>query len=80
MVFPEAARLRFAGHSAAASILSALPAFVFITGLFVLLPRTGNESHHAFFKLLGKLPLLIRYFIIGFLFYALSATIKGLAG
>jgi hypothetical protein len=77
---PDAAHLRSAGHSTMASILAGLPAFVLLAGLLALLPRTGNDSRHAFFRLVGRLPLLVRYLLIGLLFCGLSAAIKRFAG
>jgi hypothetical protein len=77
---PDAARLRSAGYAATAAIVTVLPAFVLLAGLFALLPRTGNDSRHAFFRLVGRLPLLVRYLLVGLLFCGLSATIKRFAG
>ena len=73
---PDAARLRSAGHPTAALLLSLLPAFALVAGLLTLLPRTGNESRRAFFRLLGRLPLLVRYLLVGLLCYGLAAAIE----
>jgi hypothetical protein len=77
---PDAARSRSAGHLATASVLAVLPVFALAVGLLALLPRTGNESHYAFFRLVGRLPLLVRYFLLGLLFCGLTATIEKFAG
>jgi hypothetical protein len=80
IMLPDAAQLRSEGHPRTALTLSVLPVFVFVAGLLALLPRTGNESHHACFRLAGRLPLLVRYLLVGLLFYGLAATIKSFAG
>ena len=77
---PDAARLKSAGHPTTASILTVLPAFVLLAGLLALLPRTGNDSRHAFFRLVGRLPLLVRYLLVALLFCGLAATIKRVGG
>lgn len=72
--------LRSAGRASTALILSWLPAHVLLAGLLTLLPRAGNASRHAVFRAAGKLPLLVRYLIIGLLSCGMAATIKALAG
>ena len=79
IAMPDAARLRSTGHPTTASILSVLPVFALAAGLLALLPRTANESRRAFFKLVGTLPLLVRYLVLGLLLYGLAATIKTFA-
>jgi hypothetical protein len=76
ITLPNAARLRSAGRPATASLLSLLPAFALVAGLLALLPRTGNESRRGFFRLVGRLPLLVRYLLVGLLCYGLAATIE----
>lgn len=76
IALPNAARLRSTGHPATASLLSLLPAFALVAGLLALLPRTGNESRRAFFRLIGRLPLLVRYLLVGLLCYGFAATIE----
>jgi hypothetical protein len=80
IALPDAARLHSTGHSATASILSVLPVFVLAAALVAFLPRTGNSSPHALFKLVGRLPLLVRYFLVGLLVYALEVAIKRFGG
>ncbi len=88
IALPDAARLRSAGHLTTASILSVLPVFALALSrqhclrqaLLALLPRTGNNSPHALFRLMGRLPLLVRYVFVGLLFCGLEATIKRLGG
>ena len=80
IALPDAARLRSAGHLTTASILSVLPVFALAAALLALLPRTGNNSPHALFRLVGRLPLLVRYVFVGLLFSGLEATIKRLGG
>ena len=77
---PDAARLRSTGHATAALVLSLLPAFVLVAALLTLLPRTGNVSTHLLFRFAGRLPLLVRYLLVGFLFCALAETIKRFGG
>lgn len=80
IVMPDAARLRSAGHSTVASILALLPVFALVAGLIALLPRTANQSRRAFFRLVGRVPLVARYFLLGLLFCGLTTTIKSFAG
>jgi hypothetical protein len=74
----DAARLESAGRSTAASALSMVPALAFVVGLFVLWPRTGNDSRHALFRLAGRLPLLVRYVVLGLFVYGLAAAFRGM--
>jgi len=80
VALPDAARLKAVGHLVTASIFAIFPAFVFVAGLVVLLPRTGNASRHAFFRLVGRLPLSARYLLIAILFCGLATTIKWFEG
>jgi hypothetical protein len=80
IALPDAALLRSTGHPATASILSVLPVFVLAAAVVAFLPRTGNSSPHALFRLVGRLPLLVRYLFVGFFFCALEVTIKRFGG
>jgi hypothetical protein len=77
---PHASRLWSEGHPTAASVFSVLPVLVFASGLLMLLPRTGNESRIAFFRLSGRLPFLVRFVLLVLLFCGLAATIDRFAG
>ena len=68
MASPLDAKLEMAGHTAVATCVTASPAIVLLSALLVLLPRTGNESRFAFFRFVGRFPLLIRYFVIFLIF------------
>ncbi|MFH1021872.1 MAG: hypothetical protein V1809_00610 [Planctomycetota bacterium] len=62
---PHASVLRQAGHTTLAGYYVALGVAFWVIALVILLPRTGNVSRFAFFRTLGKLPLLVRYFVAG---------------
>jgi hypothetical protein len=79
IVMAGAARLRSAGYTATPSLLACLPIFAGVVGLIALLPRTANESRYFLFRLVGKWPLLVRYFVIGITVCGLTETIKALA-
>src|SRR5690348_7020808 len=73
---PAAVELRNAGDPGSASLLTYVPAFTFLTALVGLLPRTGNDSRHATIRVIGKIPLLVRYILIATLSYGIAAAIK----
>jgi len=80
IAMPDAARLRYTGHSITASILATLPLFALVTSLIVLLPRTANQSRRLLFRIVGRVPLLVRCFALALLLYGFKATIKLFAG
>ena len=80
VVLPEAARIRSGGDLMTALNLSVLPALALVAGLLALLPRTRNDSPYAFFRLVGRLPLLVRYLLVVLLIHGLAATIKRFGG
>lgn len=77
---PRGAQLRMAGHRTIASLETALPVILFVLALLVLLPRTGNESRIAFFRFVGRFPLLIRYFAVVLPFMGIQAVIEKFFG
>ena len=79
LTMPRASRLRSEGEAWVASVLTALAIVLFPTALAVLLPRTGNESRIAFFRLVGRLPLLVRYLLVAASFVGLTAIVGRLA-
>ena len=74
------AQLRMAGHTTIALLEAALPLALFVSALIVLLPRTGNESRFTFFRVIGRCPLLIRYFAVVLPFFGIQAGIEKLFG
>jgi hypothetical protein len=77
---PCGAALRMAGHTTLASLETALPVVVLVLALLVSMPRTGNESPHAFFRFVGRFPLVIRYFAVFLLFFGIQAMIEKFFG
>jgi hypothetical protein len=74
------AKLKMAEHTTISLLETALPAVIFVAALVILLPRTGNESRIAFFRLVGRFPLLIRYFAGVLAFYGIQAIIDMCVG
>ena len=58
-------RLRLADHTALAGYYAAIAGAIWGSTLLILLPRTGNMSSFAFVRTLGRLNLLVRYFVAG---------------
>ena len=58
-------RLRLADHTALAGYYAAIAGVVWGSTLLILLPSTGNLSRFAFVRTLGRLNLLVRYFVAG---------------
>jgi len=69
-----------AGHTTISLLEIALPFAIFATALLFLLPRTGNESRVAFFRFIGRFPLLIRYFAVVLPFFGIQAGIEKFFG
>ncbi len=55
--------LRQANHSNLADYYATIDGVVCVTSLIILLPRTRNSSRSALVRTLGRLNMLIRYFL-----------------
>jgi hypothetical protein len=77
---PYASHLRTNGFTSLALVETALPIILFLSGLVVLLPRTGNESRIAIFRFIGRYPLLVRYFIVVLPFVGIQKSIEKFLG
>ena len=63
MAIPRANELRAQGHADIAVYFTVLAVAVWFIALVLLLPRRHNTSGITFVRALGRLPLLVRYFL-----------------
>jgi len=58
-------QLQMANHPALADYYATIAAAIWVTSLLIFLPRTGNSSSFALVRTLGRLNMLVRYFLAG---------------
>jgi hypothetical protein len=83
IVLPHASKLRSNGHSEVAAYFTILGAAFWIVGFSILLPRTGNTSTSCVVRALGRVPLLIRWFLaagVGLALFALGLLYERITG
>jgi hypothetical protein len=82
VALPRANALHQAGHADLASYYVAVGIAVWIIALIMFLPRTRNVSQFAFVRTLGRLPLLVRYFVVagvGMALFTFGALLERIA-
>jgi hypothetical protein len=77
VMLPEAARLKSASPVFAV-ILSLFPLGIFLLGLLILLPRSANNSHWNVIRLAGRIPLPVRFVLLGAVSVGLGSGIIAL--
>jgi len=63
VAFMRIHQLRLANHAALADYYATIAAAIWVTSFIIFLPRTGNTSNVALVRSLGRLNMLVRYFI-----------------